>query len=196
MQIVCHYPFAMMHKKTNEPRYNLEDLAEKATLKGEERLNVRTIRSWMKAGVVPGPDGKGQGKHYGETHRLRLLFLQRIQKKLQLSGLPLKYINANLAMIDEETIRRVALGEEDLHILGSDLVYGECLAEEAEEDLSPMESASKVIYDDHDVAAPGLWTTIDITEEISLRLKGDDPDQVTRLAKMARHLREWSEDEL
>ena len=184
----------MLHQSTNEPRYNLEDLAEGAALEGGKPLNLRTLRSWMKAGVVPGPDGRGQGKHYGERHRLRLLFLQRIQKAIGTARLPLRYISAYLPRIDEEAIRRVALGEEELHILGADLLYKEWSEETV--DFSTMESQSKVSHDDHDAAAEGPWTTIDITEDISLRLKGDDPDQVTRLAKMARHLREWSEDEL
>jgi hypothetical protein len=184
----------MLHKRTNEPSYNLEDLAKGAVLEGRKPLNLRTIRSWMKAGVVPGPEGKGQGKHYGERHRLRLLFLQRIQIAIGTARLPLRFINANLPMIGEEVIRRVALGEEELKILGADLLYRDLSAEE--EDLSPGESESKVNYDDHDGAGPGPWTTIPITEDISLRMRGYDPDQVTRLNKMAIHLREWSEDEL
>ena len=200
----------MMNSDPKAQRYNLEDLAMAATLEGEKPLNLRTIRSWMKAGVVPGPDGLGQGKHYGEKHRLRLMCLQRIQRAMGAARLPLKYIKSVLPGIDEDTIRRVALGEEDVHILGGYLPpqTAHLLHEEMDQlvsqvshldrDFAPSYSQAVASHagQDPDIRDAEGWTTISITEDISLRLKGCDPEQVTKLAKMATHLREWNEDEL
>lgn len=202
----------MMNSDPKAQRYNLEDLAQAATLEGEKPLNLRTIRSWMKAGVVPGPDGLGQGKHYGEKHRLHLLCLQRIQIAMDAARLPLKYIKSVLPGIDEDTIRRVALGEEDVHILGSyvpaqtvHLFHKEMDQLSAASQVSHLDggfapSSSQTVAShagqDPDLRDTEGWTTISITEDISLRLKGCDPEQVTKLAKMATHLREWNEDEL
>lgn len=52
-------------------------------------------------------------------------------------------------------------------------------------------------------APPGAWdrtpgesaTTIEVTDEISLRMRGDDPEKMVRLAQLARKLREWLVDE-
>ncbi len=52
-------------------------------------------------------------------------------------------------------------------------------------------------------APPGAWdrtpgersTTIDVTDEISLRMRGDDPKKMVWLAQLARKLREWIGDE-
>ena len=52
-------------------------------------------------------------------------------------------------------------------------------------------------------APPGAWdrtpgessTTIEVTDEISLRMRGDDPEKMVRLAQLARKLREWIGDE-
>ena len=52
-------------------------------------------------------------------------------------------------------------------------------------------------------APPSAWdrtpgersTTIDVTDEISLRMRGDDPKKMVWLAQLARKLREWIGDE-
>jgi hypothetical protein len=44
-----------------------------------------------------------------------------------------------------------------------------------------------------DESAPDLWTTIEVTADIALRLRGNEPEEVARLAQLARRLREWIE---
>ncbi len=195
----------MLDQSPESPRYNLEELAIAAALEKDAVPNLRTIRSWIKAGVMQGPDGRGQGKHYGEEHRERLLFLQRVQKQLKGARLPLKCIAAHLEYVDPAVIRRVALGTEELTIVGAEMLQDEWLTMAASEvaaepaSMSPASmspaATSRVRGSDRDNEDASPWTTIDVTPEISLRLKGDDPEQVVRLAKMARHLREWTGEE-
>ena len=184
-------------------KYNLEGLAEAATLPGMESPQPRTIRSWIKAGVVQAPDGKGQGKHYGRDHWIQVLFLQQIQKQLDGERLPLKWLAAQLPTIDPGAMERVALGQEKLAIIGA-AQFNDSWSNDAEP-YSPgppsetshasMQVDTKNVRSGRDAEESGPWTTIDVTTEISLRLKGDDPEQVVRLAKMARHLREWTGEE-
>jgi DNA-binding transcriptional MerR regulator len=192
----------MMNEESQGPRFNLDDLAEAAVLEGGKRLETRTIRSWIKAGVLPGPDGKGrgQGRHYGERHRIRLLFLQRIQKALgENSRLPLRLIATYLPNIDEGTIRRVARGDVPHAELQSAIATHTLHAHRSAEAIAPMMSAeeppSPVPKKTRRDQGDEHWTTIEVTKNVSLRMRGDDPDQVAQLAKMARHLREWTEGE-
>ena len=68
----------MLYQHPKDRRYNLEELAVAGALDKEAVPNVRTLRSWIKAGVLQGPDGKGQGKHYGYEHLVGLLFIRDI----------------------------------------------------------------------------------------------------------------------
>ena len=185
----------MLNQRAEDRRYNLEELASAAALDKDAVPNLRTIRSWIKAGVLQGPDGRGQGKHYGEEHRERLLFLQRVQKQLKGARLPLKWIAAHLEYVDPAVIRRVALGTEELTIVGAEMLQDEWLTMAASEVEAASAPKSSVREPDRDNEDSGPWTTIDVTADVSLRLKGDDPEQVARLAKMARHLREWTGEE-
>lgn len=189
---MCDNPLVMLYDNENA-KYNLEGLAEAATLPGMESPQPRTIRSWIKAGVMQAPGGKGQGKHYGEEHRIQLLFLQQIQKQLDGERLPLKWLAAQLPTIDPGAMKRVALGQEKLAIIGA-AQFSDGWAPPAAS-LAPAQPDTTNWKSDRDSEEVGPWTTIDVTAEISLRLKGDDPKQVVRLAKMARHLREWTEEE-
>ncbi len=190
-----HNPYVMLNQSAENHRYNLEELASAAALDKDAVPNLRTIRSWIKAGVLQGPDGRGQGKHYGEEHRIRLLFLQQVQKQLKGARLPLKWIAAHLDYVDAAAIRRVALGKEELTIVGAEMLQDEWLTMAASDAEAPAPKSS-VREPDRDTEDSGPWTTIDVTADISLRLRGDDPEQVVRLAKMARHLREWTGEEL
>ena len=188
----------MLYQQPKDRRYNLEELAVAGALDKEAVPNVRTLRSWIKAGVLQGPDGKGQGKHYGYEHLVGLLFIQRVQKALKGARLPLKWISAHLDYVDPEAIRRVALGEEELTIVGAEMLQDEWVTGATTEPPAPaslsFDNAPTRPQQSTDESGP--WTTINVDAEISLRMRGDDPDGVARLARMAQRLRAWSEEEI
>jgi hypothetical protein len=73
-----------------------------------------------------------------------------------------------------------------------------------EEKFALSEAAAHAAYKPKaSKAPPGAWdrtpgersTTIDVTDEISLRMRGDDPKKMVWLAQLARKLREWIGDE-
>jgi len=99
-----------------------------------------------------------------------------------------------------------AVYQEDLSEAGSELASSEspAMAPSPEAAPAPGEAeACSAFRPKLSKAPPGAWdrtpgersTTIDVTEEISLRMRGDDPEKMVWLAQLARRLREWIGDE-
>ena len=169
--------------------YSLEDL-EAAT-----GFGTRRIRSWIQAGVLPPPHGRGPGPHYGDQHLERLRFIARLPS----DRIPIDYLRQIFSEVPRETIRRVADGEEPVTMLGSgDLPPREYerLAPRPPEAFamapSPMDPEPLQRPRDRSPREdPTPWTTIEIEDGLELRMRGDDPDRVAWLARLARRLREW-----
>lgn len=164
--------------------YTLTDLEERTGYPG------RTIRSWVSSGVLPPPLGRGPGAHWSERHMDCLQFFNRVREHTprRLSHEEMRNV---LGSLSEEQISRVAKGEEPLDVV--DLIGA---AEPATQDA--VRSAPHSRYTN-----PGAhkrsekrpyWTTIEVMEDLELRMRSDDPERVAWLARMARKLREWSED--
>lgn len=176
--------------------YSLEDL-EAAT-----GFGTRRIRSWIQAGVLPPPHGRGPGPHYGEQHLERLRFIARLPS----DRIPIDYLRQIFSEVPRETIRRVADGEEPVTML-----HGSALFMQADEVALPEPAAAR--HPEGDVACsppfpdpprrldpprskparedPTPWTTIEIEDGLELRMRGDEPDRVAWLARLARRLRVW-----
>jgi len=201
-------------------KYTLDDLEAEAGLPG------RTIRSWISAGILPRPRGKGRGAHFGDDHLMRIRFVQKVRETVG-TRMPLRTLAGIVEHTPAATIRRVANGEEEVRAVPTfsfdsgdgDAVYQEDLSEAASvqaswesqevEQLSEGESAlgetpASTAFKPKPSKAPrGAWdrtpgersTTIDVTDEISLRMRGDDPEKMVWLAQLARRLREWIGDE-
>jgi DNA-binding transcriptional MerR regulator len=71
---------------TSETRYNVDELAD---LGGVSR---RTVRFYLREGLLPAPLGVGRGPHYNDEHLRRLLRLRELQEQ----GLTLAAIQAVL----------------------------------------------------------------------------------------------------
>lgn len=189
------------------PPYSLDQLADAS---GEQ---ARTIRSWIKEGVLPAALGKGRGAFYGQEHMDRLLFVRRLREETG-TRLPLAMIRDILQRLyasnDPDVVRRVAHGEESLKVAGltepsgvveeSSMAYGDVSRmamhsvehddeERDDEDFLPLLSASRPAPSPP--AAGEVYTTIQIQKDLELRLRSDDPHRVAWLARLARKLRTW-----
>ena len=174
----------------NPTTYRLSDLAE---LTG---YPPRTIRSWITAGVLADPGGRGRGAHYGQEHLDRLLFLRQVHDQVR-RRLPLQEMRAIFESVPAETVARVARGEEPLAV-------GDLSAAAPSPSVGPALS-SALMAATHPGAQWGApqhkrtgtapsqshWTTIEVGDGVELRMRGDDPERVAWLAKLARRLREW-----
>lgn len=188
-------------------------LDQLASISGEK---PRTIRSWIRQGLLPPARGGGRGSYYDQEHVDRLLFVVRLRQKAG-ARLPTSVVRDVLHQLlggaDPDVVRRVAHGEESLEIAdlfgapgGSAEAFG----------AAPMASASRVSRsmrrpaDDEEerclvlsqeelVPAPPRseprWTTIQLREDLELRLASDDPERVAWLARIARRLRQLLEQE-
>ncbi|HJP03333.1 MAG TPA: helix-turn-helix domain-containing protein [Planctomycetota bacterium] len=194
---------------TQQGIYTLQDLEDRTGLPG------RTIRSWISAGVLPKPLGRGRGAHFDEEHLTHLQFIQALREELG-PRVPLKTLAEIMRGVDRQTMKRVASGEESVRAIpvhtappvsDSDCAPVDMLksrtldpdpfsfsgsVRQGQWKLPPnvgaMPTASVA-----DESAPDLWTTIEVTADIALRLRGNEPEEVARLAQLARRLREWIE---
>ena len=57
-----------------QPRYTASDLASRAG------ISERTVRYYVAEGLLPAPDGRGRGAHYGAAHLTRLKLIRAIQQ--------------------------------------------------------------------------------------------------------------------
>jgi DNA-binding transcriptional MerR regulator len=185
---------------------NLEQLA---SISGEK---PRTIRSWIRNGLLPPARGGGRGSYYDEEHVDRLLFVVKLREKAG-ARLPSSVVRDVLHQLlrgpDPDVVRRVAHGEESLEIadlFGAPSSSVEVLANPARMSMS-MDLVPRA-FDDADedsefsalsMASPPRseprWTTIQLREDLELRLASDDPERVAWLARIARQLRQLLEQE-
>ena len=189
-----------------------------ASISGEK---PRTIRSWIREGLLPPARGGGRGSYYDQEHVDRLLFVVKLREKAG-ARLPMAVVRDVLDQLlggsDPDVVRRVAHGEESLEI--ADL-FG---APSSPPPAAPMvsrsvQSAKRRPADDEDLVlyseelieppppppppprpaprprAKRRWTTMQLRDDLELRLASDDPDRVAWLARIARRLRQLLEQE-
>ena len=67
-------------------------------------VSTRTVRYYIQQGLLPAPESRGPGAHYGAVHLARL----RLIKRLQREHLPLAEIRRRLETLSAEEIGRLA----------------------------------------------------------------------------------------
>lgn len=191
-------------------------LDQLAQISGEK---PRTIRSWIRQGLLPPARGGGRGSYYDQEHADRLLFVVKLREKAG-ARLPTSVVRDVLHQLlrgsDPDVVRRVAHGEESLEIadlFGAPSSSADAIdpAPMASASMAPMPSRSMrrpvddeeerclVLSQEELVPTPPRaeprWTTIQLREDLELRLASDDPERVAWLARIARRLRQLLEQE-
>lgn len=76
---------------------DLLELSDKA------KVSTRTIRYYIQQGLIPSPEARGPGAHYGLEHVDRL----RLIKRLQQEHLPLAEIRKRIEKLPPEEVKRI-----------------------------------------------------------------------------------------
>jgi DNA-binding transcriptional MerR regulator len=86
----------MRHVPDPEP-IDLIELSDKA------KVSPRTIRYYIQQGLIPAPETRGPGAHYGPEHVDRL----RLIKRLQQEHLPLSEIRRRIENLSPEEVKKL-----------------------------------------------------------------------------------------
>ena len=174
--------------------YNLEELVQ---LTG---VSDHTIRSWIKAQVMRTPNGKGRGAHYDKKHVIEVKFLNKVQEAFA-GRLPLGTFADLFEGVDQATIERIANGHEGVTVVGkaaraarAPRAMRSVVEDAPDSDPVPKNPPPPVSHRRGDDWEEGPWTTVKVADDVSLCMRSDDPERAAWLARMARKLREWSED--
>lgn len=76
------------------------DLAE---LSDKTKISPRTIRYYIQQGLIPAPEARGPGAHYGREHVDRLRLIRRLQHE----HLPLSEIRKRIEKLSPEEVKRI-----------------------------------------------------------------------------------------
>ncbi len=84
----------------NLPEPEPIDLLE---LSARSKVSPRTIRYYIQQGLIPAPEARGPGAHYGAEHVDRLRLIRRLQQE----HLPLSEIRRRIEKLSPEEVRRI-----------------------------------------------------------------------------------------
>lgn len=102
------YVLSELLDEANRLREQIPDLAD------TDPFTDRTVYYYVQQGLLPRASRRrGPGTTYPQDFVYRLLFIRRLQKE---DGLTLAHIRTVLSAVTDETMRRVALGEEPLEL--------------------------------------------------------------------------------
>ena len=87
---------------TESTTYDLAELAERAD------VSVRTVRYYIQQGLLPAPDARGPGAHYGSEHLDRLRLVRRLQRE----HLPLAEIRRRMEGLSAREVRELVARKE------------------------------------------------------------------------------------
>lgn len=190
-----------MSGESPNPIYTLEDLA------AESGIYERTIRSYIARGLLPPPDGRGRAASYGPEHLTRLKFINAVREAALPYELPLAKIEELLHTLPQEQIERVASGEEKVQaaFVGElDPALMRRRRSEREEqfervvrrapppDAEPLRSYAPPLGSP--MGPPrdeSVWTSIDVTRDLRLSMRGADEATRRQLDHLATRLRRW-----
>lgn len=180
--------------------YTLKDLEELTGFDG------RTIYFYVQEGLVPKLGRRGRTSQYPQAFLDRLLFIKQL-KGLQDTGrigpITLRDIRKIMQTISPETVARVAAGEEPLQAIELDTEWegltsdrfsaaGATQANSVEQirdmgvGFSLEPSSTEESEEDGD---PDEWTTLSVTDDILLTVRGRDAKAMPLVQKLIRLIR-------
>ena len=184
----CHIERAMIPDDV----FDLAELSERAG------VSQRTVRYYIQQGLLPSPEARGPGAHYGTEHLDRL----RLIRSLQREHLPLAEIRRRLEELGPEDIRRLSKvqpkrppGDAREYIRG---VLSEGMprleAHSLREQSSPMRDRDPGLFHKPKPRPPGRsqWDRITLGPDVEIHIRRplarEQIKQVEQLLKVARNI--------
>jgi DNA-binding transcriptional MerR regulator len=91
-----------MHMDSPQP-----DQVDLSELSDRTKISPRTIRYYIQQGLIPAPETRGPGAHYGSEHVDRLNLIRRLQRE----HLPLSEIRKRIEMLSPAEVRNILEAE-------------------------------------------------------------------------------------
>ena len=157
------------------------DLASLSDLAG---VSVRTVRYYIQQGLLPAPESRGPGAHYGAEHLSRLRLIRRMQRE----HLPLAEIRRRLDQAKPEEIQHMMVAEPSAPSSVRDYIRG--VLHENQPTVNIQQPAPPSIQTYKKTPAQSQWDRIVIAPDVELHvrrpLSREQNRQVEKLIDAAR----------
>lgn len=173
-----------MQSSSAEP-IDLLELSDKA------KVSPRTIRFYIQQGLIPAPEARGPGAHYGLEHVDRL----RLIKLLQREHLPLSEIRRRIEKLPPEEVRRILESEPERRPTSASEYVRRVLSEGAATMNAPAKSAS-VLHEPRPPKPPAIarsqWEHFTLAPDVELHVRRpgtrEENRRIERLLEAAREI--------
>ena len=171
----------------SDDQFDLTELSERAD------VSVRTIRYYIQQGLLPSPESRGPGAHYGPEHLDRLNLIRQLQRE----HLPLAEIRRRIEQLSAAEIRKL-LEDSPRRPTSSAAEYiREVLSESKLFDAAPLASvqhiarmSAKLPPASSPATARSQWDRITLAPDVELHVRRplarEQNRQVERLLEVAR----------
>ena len=165
-------------------------------LSDRTRVSPRTIRYYIQQGLLPAPEARGPGAHYGPEHVDKLKLIRRLQAE----HLPLSEIRKRIEKLPPEEVKRVLQSKPDYRADSASEYVRRVLSEGAASYASPvrprMSVASANLPRDQSRSLPApqrsQWERFTLAPDVELHVRRpvsrEDNRKLDRLLEAARQI--------
>ena len=182
--------------------HRVPDSLDLAELSDRAGVSQRTVRYYIQQGLLPSPEARGPGAHYGPEHLDRLLVIRSLQRE----HLPLAEIRRRLETLTPAEIRTLAEGRADRTsgdardyirdvLSGGRPKLSSLRVQEPVAAAAPMLAEQERSFDpmpQRKAVARSQWDRIALTADVELHVRRpltrEQNKQIERLLDAARHI--------
>ena len=173
-----------------------DDSIDILELSDKTKVSPRTIRYYIQQGLLPAPEARGPGAHYGPDYVDRL----KLIRKLQQEHLPLSEIRKRIEKLGREEIKRILESQPDRKADSASEYVRRVLREGAASYASPVRTAMSVPPASlpRDQNAPpnklqrSQWERFTLAPDVELHVRRpvsrEDNKKIDRLLEAARDI--------
>ncbi|HEU4878448.1 MAG TPA: MerR family transcriptional regulator [Gemmatimonadaceae bacterium] len=175
----------------NNPHADPIDLLE---LSDKAGISPRTIRYYIQQGLLPAPETRGPGAHYGPEHVDRLKLIRRLQRE----HLPLSEIRKRIEKLSPQEVKRILTAERERRSDSASEYVRRVLSEGAASYASPERRAVSVSRANlaRDQSAStyqrSQWERFALAPDVELHIRRpvsrEDNRRIERLLEAAREI--------
>jgi len=158
------------------------------------KVSIRTIRFYIQQGLLPAPESRGPGAHYGPEHLDRLLLIRRMQRE----HLPLAEIRRRLQELGPVEVKRLLEREPVAESSAAEYIratLGSTSVRESQPAYSRPDFARTAPSAPSAPSKPphrSMWDRVSLSPDVELHvrrpLSRDQNRQVERLIEAARNV--------